>query len=1141
MAQFLGTNYQLYQGTTPIGGAVAGTGSSINFGNQTLGGTYTIVATNTANSCTANMYGSASVATYPLPTSFNVTGGGHYCASGIGSDVSLDGSSTGTYYQLYNGTTAVGPLMPGTGISVDFGAQPANGTYTVIARSSTTTCTATMNGSASVVTDPLPAVYNVSGGGSYCYGSGGLDVSLSSSDANINYQLFNGSVPGGVLAGSGSSLDFGPQIAGGTYTIVATNPSTTCSNNMSGSAAITVNSLPVAYTITGGGNYCAGGTGVHVGLGASNAGISYQLLNGGTPAGAAKAGTGSPIDFGLQTAPGNYTIVATNTATTCSSNMAGSATVGTNPLPAAHNIVEVGTNYCAGGTGIDISLNGSNTATSYQLYNGTTAVGTAQAGTGTTLDFGSQTAAGTYTVVAIDGITSCRATMTGTALVAINALPASYTVTGGGGYCLGGTGVHINLAGSSVGFSYQMYNGSTPSGAAITGNGTALDFGLQTATGIYKIIATNPSTGCTNIMTGTPAVNTENLPTVYNVTGGGSYCSGGSGVPVTLNNSASGITYQLYLGTTAVGTSVAGSGTTLSFGMVTAAGNYTIQAINTSTSCKSTMAGSANVAINSLPSSFAVTGGGAFCAGGDGMDVSVAGSVSGINYQLHKDGTAAGSLIGGTGAAIDFGMQTAAGTYTIVATNPSTSCSATMSGSAVVVVNALPAVYNVNGGGSYCAGGAGVHVGLLGSASGISYQLFDGATPSGSGASGSGSALDFGLQTVAGNYTVVATNATTGCSSNMPGSATVNINPTVTPSVNIATGVGNSVCAGALLTITATPVNGGTAPVYQWSRNGTAVTATGNSYSYLPADGDNIAVTLTSNAVCATPATANSSLTLSVNVNAMPTLSIAADPGNVVCNGSSVTYSAAASYGGTTPAYSWMVNGATVGTDATYTYMPSNGDAVYCVLNSNYQCRLGNNVPSSTINMEVDNPTPPVVSIAADPGTAISKGQTVTFTATVTNGGPAPAYQWQLNGADLSGQNGQTYTASNLTDQDVVTCNVLSSGGCSGIPGSGKATMSVSAEGVTQITSGAMDIMLSPNPNKGAFVIKGALGITTDETVTIQVTDMLGAVVYSQKVMTQGGNINEKVQLGGGTANGMYLVNLVSGAGSKTFHVVVAQ
>lgn len=65
------------------------------------------------------------------------------------------------------------------------------------------------------------------------------------------------------------------------------------------------------------------------------------------------------------------------------------------------------------------------------------------------------------------------------------------------------------------------------------------------------------------------------------------------------------------------------------------------------------------------------------------------------------------------------------------------------------------------------------------------------------------------------------------------------------------------------------------------------------------------------------------------------------------------------------------------------------------------------------------------VSIAASPSGAICSGTSVTFTATPTNGGTTPSYQWKLNGVNV-GTNSTTYTNSALSNNDLVTCEMTS-------------------------------------------------------------------------------------------------------------------
>ena len=88
-------------------------------------------------------------------------------------------------------------------------------------------------------------------------------------------------------------------------------------------------------------------------------------------------------------------------------------------------------------------------------------------------------------------------------------------------------------------------------------------------------------------------------------------------------------------------------------------------------------------------------------------------------------------------------------------------------------------------------------------------------------------------------------------------------------------------------------------------------------------------------------------------------VSIAASA-NPVCAGTSVTFTATPTNGGTTPSYQWKVNGTNVGTDnPVYSYIPTNGDIVTCVLTSNATCATDNPATSNPITMTV-NPNLPV-------------------------------------------------------------------------------------------------------------------------------------------------------------------------------------
>jgi hypothetical protein len=165
----------------------------------------------------------------------------------------------------------------------------------------------------------------------------------------------------------------------------------------------------------------------------------------------------------------------------------------------------------------------------------------------------------------------------------------------------------------------------------------------------------------------------------------------------------------------------------------------------------------------------------------------------------------------------------------------------------------------------------------------------------------------------------------------------------------------------------------------------------------------------------------------------LPSVSIAITTGsNPSCAGASVTFTATPTNGGTTPSYQWKINGGDVGTDSpTFTTSSiTNGQIVTCVMTTNATCPTSATATSSGINMTINALVTPSVSIAITTGAnPLCTGDATIFTATPTNGGGSPAYQWKLNGGDV-GSNIATYSNSGLANGDVVTCQMTSNATC---------------------------------------------------------------------------------------------------------------
>lgn len=203
---------------------------------------------------------------------------------------------------------------------------------------------------------------------------------------------------------------------------------------------------------------------------------------------------------------------------------------------------------------------------------------------------------------------------------------------------------------------------------------------------------------------------------------------------------------------------------------------------------------------------------------------------------------------------------------------------------------------------------------------------------------------------------------------------TMQILTNVTPSVSIASNSGLNICSGSNVTFTATPVNSGSSPNYNFFLNGNSVqSSSSNTYSSSAlSTNDNISCVMTSNNQCQTTHTANSNnLVMTLTANATPIISIQSNPGNTVCAGTNVVFTATPNNGGNAPTYQWKKNGNTVGTNSN-TYADnnlSNNDSVWCVLTSNSVCVITPNATSNKIKMVI-NPTP--TNLSAITGNTVS-------------------------------------------------------------------------------------------------------------------------------------------------------------------------
>jgi len=87
---------------------------------------------------------------------------------------------------------------------------------------------------------------------------------------------------------------------------------------------------------------------------------------------------------------------------------------------------------------------------------------------------------------------------------------------------------------------------------------------------------------------------------------------------------------------------------------------------------------------------------------------------------------------------------------------------------------------------------------------------------------------------------------------------------------------------------------------------------------------------------------------------------------------------------------------------------------------------------ADTINVvAIVNPilSPAAVTISVAPGDTICAGENITLSATTTNAGTTPVYQWKNNGVNF-GPNSSTFTTGSIGNGDVITCKITSALPC---------------------------------------------------------------------------------------------------------------
>jgi len=927
-------------------------------------------------------------------------------------------------------------------------------------------------------------------------------------------------------------------------------------------APVTVNALPAA--IAGTFSVCGIGTATLT-----------DATTGGhwTSSATTVANIGSATGVVTGVATGTTNIIYALTATGCTASQ--TLTVNPNPASIGGNVA-----LCAGAT---ITLSDATTGGTWA--SGTTGVATAGSGTGVITGVSANTSIITYKLP-----TGCSVA----APVTVNAVPSAITGTLSvcgtgtttltdattGGYWISGTTATANI-GSATG---------TVTGAA-TGT-TTITYALA-ATGCYarRAFSVNPNPAAIG---GNVTVCAGSTITLTDATTGGTWASGtttialagsGTGVITGVAANTSLITYKLPTGCSisvpvtvnAVPLAIAGtfsvcgtgtttltdgttgghwtSGTTTVANIGSATGVVTGVTANTTviTYALNTTGCSAKQTFTVNANPVAIAGAAALCAGATTTmtDATTGGHWSSSNTAIAIIGSSTGVVTTSSSSGpvtIQYLVGVCPATKGITvypATSPVTGDSVLCGGTTTTLADAttggtwrvLPA--------TVASIGAGTGLLVAGSSTGtaiIQYTPTDGCTVSKIITINISPSAITGVAVLCGGITSALSDAVTAgtwSSSNTgvvtvgtaTGIATGLINGTATITYTLASGcsqtllvsVNTSSGPAAITGDVSTFCGGSTATFYDattggtWSSSNTSIATVGSSAGLVTG---------------ALPGTAT--IFYTAPVTGCPTdriITIEQAPSAIVgttnlCTNDTVMLSDAVTGGTWSSQYTTVatVNATTGQVIPTWIYASSINNLITYTLSDGCQATI-----TQTVNPAFALSGSPVAGIG---GTTTFVGGSSSIVGTWSQSNSAVAsltvlstsYECQVTGI-ANGTTVVTYTTTaGCINTDIVTI------------GSGRHSYSTAT---TETIPTATDLKLIPNPNNGAFTIKGTLTSVGNEIISVDIRNMVGQSVCKGNIVTYNGAINEQIQLSNSLTDGMYLINLQTQSGNYVFHFVL--
>jgi len=627
----VGVSYQLRNGVTTVGSAMAGTGATLSLPTGALAVTTTFNVLATRGVCTPVQLNNTVTVTVAgaINAGLTVTPQAATVCSGTATNIQVAASENGVNYQLRDNSnnSNIGSVVAGTGatISLPTGNLNTNTTFNILASNGTCSVQLTTLATVNVDINPNPGLAVGATINPLCSG-GSTNVTVAGSEIGVSYQLRDAANNpiGAAVAGTGGTINLatGSLAATTTFNVLATGGATCPPVQLTNTVMVTVAGvINAGLAVTSQAPSVCSGSGTNIQVANSEVGVNYQLQDNSNNSniGPVVAGTGATINLptGNLAIATTYDVLATNG--TCSIQLTTLATVNVDINPNIGLTTAASINpVCSGGSS-SITVANSEVGVSYQLRDASnTNVGTAVAGTGGTISLPTSAlaATATFNVLASSGVcTSVQLTNTVTVNVG-GSLNIGLTITAQSASICSGTATNIQVANSEVGVTYQLRDDSDDSliGTTVAGTGATINLptGNLAATITFNVLASNGVCSIEMTTLATVTVNTQPNAGLGVTAQNAAVCTG-TATNIQVAGSEVGVSYQLRdnSNNSLIGSTVAGTGATINL----PTGNLTV---NTTFNVLATGGGSCSVQLTATASVSVLLATDPLCTGGGG-------------------------------------------------------------------------------------------------------------------------------------------------------------------------------------------------------------------------------------------------------------------------------------------------------------------------------------------------------------------------------------------------------------------------------------------------------------------------------------------------------------------------------------------